>query len=143
MKKIAIFFIAILIIVSVISYIYIDYKITAKNAQNENYQYASYDGKEIYGTDLATLINKAVDDNKKNNIDKDQNGIYKDNDKNSVRIEVKFTDDDKVHNIEEIYNSGTEKFMELYNQIKFKCTKIEYHEKTKKVSYMFFEQMET
>lgn len=143
MKKIAIFFIAILIIVSVISYIYIDYKITAKNAQNENYQYASYDGKEIYGTDLATLINKAVDDNKKNNIDKDQNGIYKDNDKNSVRIEVKFTDDDKVHNIEEIYNSGIEKFMELYNQIKFKCTKIEYHEKTKKVSYMFFEQMET
>ena len=143
MKKTVIFFISILIIVSFVSYRYIGYKITAKKAQNENYQYASYDGKEIYGTDLATLINRAVDDNKKNNIDKDQNGIYKDNGKDSVRIEVKFTDDDKVHNIEEIYNSGTEKFMELYNQIRFKCTKVEYHEKTKKVSYMFFEQMET
>ena len=69
MKKTVIFFISILIIVSFVSYKYIGYKITAKKAQNENYQYASYDGKEIYGTDLATLINRAVDDNKKNNIE--------------------------------------------------------------------------
>ena len=33
--------------------------------------------------------------------------------------------------------------MQLYNQIKFKCTKLEYHEKTQLVSYMYFEEVDT
>ena len=141
MKKIIIFLILILMIVATIGYMYINYKITYKEAQVKNAQYESYDGQELFGTDLATLINKAVDDNIKNNIEKDNTGLYTDNGTDSIRIDIWFTDDNTVHSMEEIYNSGTNTFMQYYNQIRFKCTKIEHHSKTGRVSYMYFEQI--
>ena len=108
-----------------------------------NVQYESYEGKEIYGTDLATLINKATDENIRNEVQKGDDGLYIDNGTNSVRIDIHFTDDDTIHSMEEIYNSGADTFMQYYNQVRFKCTKVEHHDKTKLVSYLFFEQIAT
>lgn len=141
MKKIIIFLIIILAIVATVSYAYLNYKAMYNEAKIRNAQYESYNGQEVYGTDLATLINKAVNDNTKNEIQKDNQGLYIDNGENSTRIDIKFTDDDSIHTMEEIYNSGTDSFMRYYNQIKFKCTTIKYHEKTNMVSYLFFEQI--
>ena len=143
MKKIIIFLVIVLIIVATISYIYLNYQFTMNEAQRENRQYEAYEGEELYGTDLATLINKAVDDNNKNKVEKADTGLYIDNGENSIRIDIKFTDDDRIHTLEEIYNGGTEVFVQYYNQIKFKCTKIEYHEQTGKVRYLYFEQIAT
>lgn len=141
MKKIIIFLVIVLIIVATVSYMYLNYKATYNEAQVKNAQYESYNGKEIFGTDLATLINKAVDDNTKNNIQKEDSGLYTDNGTDSIRIDILFTDDNEVHSMEEIYNSGTDTFMQYYNQIRFKCTKIDHHSKTGRVSYMYFEQV--
>lgn len=141
MKKLIIFLVIVLIIVATVGYVYLNYKATYNEAQVKNAQYESYDGKEIFGTDLATLINKAVDDNTKNKIEKEDTGLYADNGTDSIRIDVLFTDDNKVHSMEEIYNSGTDTFMQYYNQIRFKCTKIDYHSKTGRVRYMYFEQI--
>ena len=143
MKKIIIFFVIVLIIVASVSYMYLNYKATYNDAQTKNAQYESYEGQEIFGPDLATLINKAVDDNTKNNIEKEDTGLYRDNGKDAIRIDILFTDDNEVHSMEEIYNSGTDTFMQYYNQIRFKCTKIEHHDKTGRVSYMYFEQIAT
>lgn len=143
MKKLIIFLVIVLIIVATVGYVYLNYKATYNEAQVKNAQYESYDGKEIFGTDLATLINKAVDDNTKNKIEKEDTGLYEDNGKDSVRIDILFTDDNEVHSMEEIYNSGTDTFMQYYNQIKFKCTKIEYHQNNGRVSYLYFEQIAT
>lgn len=141
MRKIIIFLVIVLIIVATVTYIYLNYKATYNETQVKNAQYESYNGQELYGTDLATLINKAVDDNLKNSIEKDDTGLYIDNGIDSIRIDILFTDDDKIHSMEEIYNSGTNTFMQYYNQIKFKCTKIDHHSKTGRVSYMYFEQI--
>ncbi len=141
MKKIIIFLVIVLIIVATVGYMYLNYKITYNKAKVENQQYESYKGKEIFGTDLATLINKAVDDNIKNNVEKESTKLYINNNTNSIRIDILFTDDNEVHSMEEIYNSGTSTFMQYYNQIRFKCTKIEHHSKTGRVSYMYFEQV--
>ena len=43
--------------------------------------------------------------------------------------------------MEAFYNTGMDDFKEIYRNVKFKCTKIEYHEKTKKIKYMLFEQI--
>ena len=143
MKKIIIFFVIILIIVATISYIYLNYRAITNESKVRNVQYESYEGKEIYGTDLATLINKATDENIRNEVQKDDKGLYMDNGANSIRIEILFTDDDMIHTMEEIYNSATDTFMQYYNQIRFKCTKLEYHSATKLISYMYFEQIAT
>ncbi len=143
MKKFMIFLIGIGIIVTIIAGIYLKCRMLINETKSENRQYEDYYEKEIYGTDLATLINRVVDTNTKNEVEKDEKGQYIDNGKNSIRIDIHFLDDDRIHTLEEIYNSDTGVFVQYYNQIKFKCTKIEYHNQTGKVSYLYFEQMAT
>ncbi len=141
MKKFIIFLVVILIIIATVSYIYLDYKVSYDIAKKENYQFESYYNQEIFGPDVATVINKAVDKNSTNNISKDNKGNFIENNTNSIKIDIKFLDDDKTHKMEEIFNNGIGTFMQYYSQIKFKCTKIEYHESTKKIKYMLFEQI--
>ena len=141
MKKFIIFLVVILIIIATISYIYLNYKVSYDIAKKENYQFESYYNQEIFGPDVATVINKAVDKNSTNNISKDNKGNFIENDTNAIKIDIKFLDDDQTHKMEEIFNNGIGTFMQYYSQIKFKCTKIEYHGTTKKVRYMLFEQI--
>ena len=142
MKKLAIFFLIIIIIIVGISYMYLNYKANFNQAKRENMQFESYYNQEIYGTELATLINKAIDNNKINEVQKDNKGKYIDNETNSINIDIKMLDDNgTIYNIEKIYNGGTSKFVQYYSQIKFKCTKIQYHDKTNKIKYMLFEQI--
>ena len=56
---------------------------------NYNNQYEKYLNGQVYGTDVASLINKAIDNNEKNNVEKDENGYYIDNNTNSVKLYIK------------------------------------------------------
>ena len=141
MKKIALFFLIIVIIVVGISYMYLNSKANYNNAKKENLQFESYYEKEIYGAELTTIINKAMDKNNLNQVEKNSKGKYIDNQKNSIQIDIKMSDNDKTYAMETLYNGGMDKFVQYYNQIKFKCTKLEYHQATNKVKYMLFEQI--
>lgn len=142
MKKIIIFLIIIAIIVAGIAYIYLNYKVNYNEAKKENMQFENYYNQEVYGSDLATIINKAIDNNQKNEIKKDIQGKYIKNETNSINIDIKMLDDDnKIYNMEKFFNGGISTFTAYYSQIKFKCTNIEYHQKTNKVKYMLFEQI--
>lgn len=141
MKKIAVFFLIVIIITGGIYYIYLNYKANYNEAQMANKEFVRYEGKQIYGSDLTSIINKAVDNNEKNEVLKDEKGKYLNNDSDSIQIEIKMIDTDETYQMETIYNGGMEKFMQFYGEIEFQCTKIEYHQETKKVKYMLFEQI--
>ena len=141
MKKIAIFSIVIIIILCVMFSIYINYKAIYNNSKKSNLQFEKYLNEELYGTELATVINRAVDNNERNEIEKNHKGIYQDNDRNSISIEIKITDDDSIYQMETIYNGGIQNFIKFYGNIKFRCTDIKYHIITNKVKYMIFEQI--
>lgn len=141
MKKIAIFLLIIIGIVSTVSYVYLNNVANYNNAQKENLKFEVYKDQEIYGTEVSTLINRAIDSNKKNEIEKDKNGKYIQNDINSINIDIKFTDDDVTYNMEKIYNSGMTTFLAYYSEIRFKCIDIQYHKSTNKVKYILFEQI--
>lgn len=141
MKKLAIFFLIIVGIIVGISYMYISYKFNYNEAKRENKMYESYLNKEIYGNELATIINKAINNNIINEVEKDNKGKYINNTENSIKLEIKMLDNDKTYSMEEIYKGGTDKFVQYYSSIKFKCMNIEYHKKNKKVSYIYFEQI--
>ena len=49
---------------------------------------------------------------------------------------------DKTYPMEEIHSNEIVKFVQNFNLIKFKCTSIEYHKKTGKVSKLIFEELE-
>ena len=142
MKKIIICILSIFLIIICIV-VYGVYQKNENTAQIgvDNKTYESYENKEVLGTDIISIINKATDSNKKNDIKIGEDGNYIDNGKNSIRIEIKFLELDKVITMERINNVGIEKFWGNYGALSFKCTKIEYHEKTHRVKYMYFEEV--
>ena len=140
MKKLAIIFLIGIIIIVGISYMYLNYKANYNEAKRENNQFESYYNQEFYGADVVTIINKAYDNNLTNAVEKDDKGIFKENETNSIKIDVKMLDTDTTYNMETLYSGGMQNFVEYYSGIKFKCTKIEYHP-NKKVKYMLIEQI--
>lgn len=141
MKKLAIFFLTIIVIIVGISYMYMNYKANYYINQKENYQFSSYYNKELKGNEIATLINKAYDNNLSNNVAKDKKGKFIENDNNSIKMDIKMLDIDKTYDMETLNSGGMDKFVQYYGQITFKCTKIDYHSSTGKVKYMLIEQI--
>ena len=141
MKKFVVFLVIVVAIVCAIAYMYLNFIANRNTAITENMPYETYLNREIFGSDLASVINRAINDNDKNNLEKDEKGLYIANDTNSIKIQVKITDNDTTYDMETFYNSGMDNFIKYYNQIKFKCTNVEYHETTNKIKYMLFEQI--
>ena len=109
----AIFF----IIICLVSALLINIQSEKKQITQENKQYEDFLNKETLGTDLASLISKVVDKNEKNSVPKDEKGYY-------------------------IDNNQITKFVQNFNLIKFKCTSIEYHKTTGKISKLVFEEQQ-
>lgn len=138
--------IIIFVIMLTITFITISY-ITRYPKENieikkHNNWYESYLDKEIYGTEVVTIINKAIEENKKNKIQQDEKKLYISNNKNSVKIELKMITIKKTYQMETIYNNDINNFIKHFNLIIFKCSEIQYHKKTGKISKMVFEQIE-
>lgn len=141
MKKLATFFAILIIIICGIFGLYLNYKAQYNTSKKANLAFENYLNEEVYGTDLATVINRAIDNNEKNEIERNNKGIYLNNDTNSISIEVKMIDNDSIYQMETIYNGGIQNFIQYYSDIKFKCVEIKYHSSTNKVKYMLFEQI--
>lgn len=138
----------ILIIILLIAIILVIAFLVAQNIQKErilanyNKQYEICKTKNVYGTDVATLINMAIDNNEKNNISKDEKDYYIPDDENSVKIYVKLQEDGENFPMERIFKLGIIEFVKNFNLETFKCTQINYHKKTGKVSEVYFEYMQ-
>ena len=140
MKKTLIYIICIvLIILSVIGTKYLNYKEEKKLIQEYNLEYEVYLNQEITGRELTTAINRAVDNNEKNSVPKDEKGFYIDDDNNSIKIEIKILDNDTTYQMETLYNGGMENFIQYYGDINFNCNQIDYNSKGK-VNHIVFEQ---
>lgn len=141
MKKIALFFFIVIAIVVGVAYSYINYKSTYNQVVYDNKQFESYYNQEVYGTDLATIINRAIDKNIENDVRTDEKGFYIENETNSIKIDIKITDNDSIYEMETFYKGETSEFVKYYGGIKFKCVQIDYHKTTGKVKYLLFEQI--
>lgn len=141
MKKFIVIFIAVVIIILSLLYGYFTYTKNNNLVLKQNAEYERYLNQEIYGAELATIINKVIDNNETNAINKDNKGKYIDNNLNSIKMDIKIIDNDTIYDVETIYRGGIENFVKNFNTIKFKCTDIKYHETTNKVKYLLFEQI--
>lgn len=141
MKK-YIYVIIILTVVVVVSILYA-YRLYNKEIQDlkdYNYSFEQFNNKEIEGTQIATILNKAVNNNEENNIKKDENNNYIENNENSIKIDIHIKDNDTIYSMETIYNMGVEKFINSFSLETFKIEKIQYHETTKKIKYILINQ---
>ena len=141
-KSIIILLLLFLIIICIICVSIINIRAEKREIQKENMEYEIYLDKEISGTEIATIISKAIDQNKRNNVSQDEKGYYIDDGKDSIKIDLKMITVDKTYPMEEIYNNKIVSFIENFDTINFECKKIEYHEKTGKISKIIFEEIE-
>lgn len=143
MKKTIIIILILLLVATSIVYLYIyNANKTINYAKQKNSEYEKFYNQEILGTTLISIINKAINDNENNNVPKQNDTIYYENNKsNSIQINIKFIDSEKIIKMEEIAQKQTENFVKVFATATFKCTQIEYHEKTKCISNMYFEQV--
>lgn len=143
MKKTIVYIISMVIITCVF--------ITSKIYENKQYlveikkfntKYEKYINNNIVGTEVASVINQAVDDNEYERIKKDENGTYIQNDETSVNIEIKITEfkEEQIYTMETLYSGGITQFVKYYGQIPFKAVKVEYN-KNKRIKYILFEQI--
>ena len=107
-----------------------------------NSEYEFYLNKEIYGTELAALINKAIDNNEKAEVEKDINGYYINNGQDSILITIQMIGTNEKFQMERVFALGTEQFVELFNSGIFISEKATYHEQTGRIATIDFKQIQ-
>lgn len=105
-----------------------------KQAENrsiakQNMEYENFLNKKVYGTEIASLINKIVDHNEKNKVTKDNSGLYIENNENSIILKVNMKTVEETYRMELFYNNDITKFVQNFNVIQFECTDIKYNSK--------------
>ena len=150
MKKTALYILIAVFIIVLVLYVNISNAIEKqKKAEHFNNEYEIYLDKELSGTDIATIINRAIENNEKNSIPKDEKGFYLNDDEKTIKVELNMISYNKEGEI--IYNTfqmeavnalGITNFLANYNTANFRCSKIEYHQKTGQVSKIVIEQNE-
>ena len=93
MKRIiCIILVIVICIVISIAYAYSGYKKEYNEVQNFNSNFSQYIDKEFYGNELATIINRAIDNNEKNKIPKDLNGRYIEDEMYYIKVDIYIND---------------------------------------------------
>ena len=133
------------IVMMIMICIYMNYKEMVKiqnQAKKFNMEYEFYSQANILGTDITTLINKAIDNNEKYNIEKDENGKYIADEKYSVKIYVHMIIDENTYPMEDLKRTGLSEFTKYFGEVKFQCTDVKYHQATGRVAEMTFASTE-
>ena len=143
MKKTIAIVLVILCIASIFTYFTIKNKqIEKKEVEKFNSEYEYYNDENLNGLDVTTLINKATSNNEKYKIEKDENGLYILDDDYSLEIYVTMAMNETTYKMERITQLGTTAFVEYFGSVSFKCTNVEYHERTGRIASMTFEAAE-
>jgi hypothetical protein len=142
MKKYFVTILTVLLVISLIIVVNINNNNKAeKEKQSYNNEFEFYNKEDVLGTDITTIINKAINQNIKHDVKKDENGFYINNNINSIAINVSFesiTDNPKIYKMEELEQKGLEDFNKLFGSSYYKCTQVTYHESTGLIESMTF-----
>lgn len=144
MKKFLIILLILFLVLTISIYTVYSYRTKIISAQKVNKEYEEYYNIQVLGTELISIINRTIDINNKNGISRDDNGYYIDNEENFIEIYIQFVykNETKVVKMEDIEKTGIEAFVKMYSTASFKCTKIDYHDKTNHVKSLTFEEIE-
>ena len=98
-----------------------------KEVKKFNSQFEDFVDREINGVDLTTVMNRALENNNKYEIEKDSKGVFKDDNKNSIKIMIKPEVDGKTFPMEAFEMVGMKDFTRNFGNALFKSTKVKYH----------------
>lgn len=139
MKKVAFYIMLIVILIICV----IAVKISNNNSEKGeiirfNAKFEQFSKKTVYGADVLTIINAAMDNNELLGVQKDEKGFYIENDVNAVKVYItllKLNAEEKIEEVtyqmENLKNADLNKFVESFGLTTFECTNIEYNSKNR------------
>lgn len=143
MKKSVIFVFTLLFIVVILVIVrYNNFQSRKKSLISFNKQYEDYNKDSINGYDVVSIINNAISNNEKYEINKNDEGIYILDDEYSIEIYITMIINNTTYPMEKINKLGMNQFIMNFGNVEFKCTDIQYHKKTGRVKSMTFEPTE-
>ena len=143
-NKILLILIIFMAILAIVTYILYNYRINLQELQKINNEFKTYANTQMLGTELISIMNRVQDINTKNKNEKDSDGLYIDNGKNSIKLylKLKYKEDYTTLEVEKILDNGIENFIKTYSTASFKCIEITYHEKTGNVKSLTYIETE-
>ncbi len=144
-NKILIILVVFMVILAIVTYGIYNYRKQIVESQKINNTYKNYENIQILGSELISIINRTIDIDENEGIEKNQDGLYIDNGKNSIKIYIEFLygeDETRTIEMEKIANNGIDQFVNVYSTASFKCTNISYHEKTNNVKSLTFTEIQ-
>ena len=154
MKKNVIWLLAIFVVILIIiTTIYIMQLTTIKGVQ-ENYNeeidfFDQYKDKQFDVTDFISIMNKAIENNRNYEIKQDENKMFIEDDKYSIKVFLRLDDREELIPMEALLLSeegGAEKINNLFADIVYRYDYIEYHESKGRVKkiviYVFIKTAE-
>lgn len=103
MKKLFAVIFLILVVVSAVFVIkFKNYEKQKQEVSKFNARYEEYNKENLNGLDITTIINKAVNNNEKYNISKDENGLYINDNENCIKIYITMIINGKTYPMERI-----------------------------------------
>lgn len=128
-KNIIYIVIALIIIIVPIMIIVSNYKQTQNEINKFNLLYEKYKTGKYYGSEIGSIINNAINNNEKNEIEKDENGFYIDDDKYCIKILIQLKSDEelKTYEMENLEKLGIDRFVKNFNLEQFECSEITYN----------------
>ena len=149
MKKIIITICVIVIAIICCMYLKIsEYSKVKREIKGINNEFLAYKNSKITIGKVVSLMGKAIELNKRNNIKQDENELFYANDTNSIKLymEVKSSDESQIVSItmEKLILSdkaGPTKVTEAFSDVLFEYEEIKYHKKTGQVSQIIFKEI--
>ena len=132
MKKNILYILLILLIIIIVVVINIsNNRIKQNTVSNFNTEFEKYKDKTLYGADILSIINKAIDNNKQKEIKKDEKGNYIEDEEFSIKVDLILLSKDDEGNIEEVKypmetleKAGLEEFIKSFSITEFNLENI-------------------
>ena len=149
MKKNILYKILILLIIIIVVVINIsNNRIKQNTVSNFNTEFEKYKDKTLYGADILSIINKAIDNNKQKEIKKDEKGNYIEDEEFSIKVDLILLSKDDEGNIKEVKypmetleKAGLEEFIKSFSITEFNLENIEYNSNGR-ISKILVKQLE-
>jgi len=146
MKKIIItIFVIVITIIAICFAQYIEYAKQQTKIKKINNEFLGYEKSIVKINTIVSLMNKAIDVNNKNNIPKDENNVFIENDKNSIKVYLKVKSSDSKMEMEKLMldeKAGVEKVEYAFGDLLFEMKDIQYHKKTGQIKSITFVEKE-
>ena len=132
-KTFILIIVAVVVITTIIFSKYVEYSNQKTEIKKINKEFLAYQNSSVQINTVVSLMNKAISQNQKNNIEQDANKLFKENNTNSIKIYLETTSSDGKTKVqipmEDLIlgeKAGAEKVEYAFSDLLFNITDVEY-----------------